>query len=361
MLVGKLLGLADSDTMQSSNSFLNKITFPGAKRAEVIRFAQKEIMEYVSENILEATPESLSDPRYTPLEDMMQKYSRVVSGSFFILSDLVETLDKDVEIPETLLNAPKFWRMSTHELPLIRKSVLHFIKIACTRNQAIMDSRRELVAKEFLSKAWSEKDVTVFSELFEAIVSFAKRAYLPVFENWTLTNSLPAVFPDAWDLASAKKPIVPKIASFYKSVAQALPEVTYPSLLPVLASLPESQLDATKVIFGNIWSAFETAEAPSYTFMLNAYCECLVFSLVRAVKMENYLFQNWALELGLWNAIYFALVSAPVRHPSPYEISFKQPTDILLETSELSTVKVPRYLQHRRETFRQPRNQLSNP
>eukprot|EP00842_Homolaphlyctis_polyrhiza_P003786 jgi/Hompol1/4408/HPOL_007088-RA len=72
----------------ASDSF--ETTFPN-KRADAISFCQQSLIAYVSSNILEQTPETLSDPRFTTPEDMLSKYVRVIAGSLDIVGHMIGT------------------------------------------------------------------------------------------------------------------------------------------------------------------------------------------------------------------------------------------------------------------------------
>jgi E3 ubiquitin-protein ligase listerin len=64
--------------------------FPN-KMSNVLQFTQIELVSFLSNNLLHQSAESMSDVRYTTPEDRMDKYTRVVSGSFDVMGLLLGT------------------------------------------------------------------------------------------------------------------------------------------------------------------------------------------------------------------------------------------------------------------------------
>ena len=60
-------------------------TFPEGKRKDVVKFCINEIMQYVYDNLIIRSVDTMSDPRFASPEEMVIKYSRVVSGCLLSL------------------------------------------------------------------------------------------------------------------------------------------------------------------------------------------------------------------------------------------------------------------------------------
>jgi hypothetical protein len=72
----------DSALKSFESAFPNKLS-------NVLNFAEKEIVEYISNNLLVQTSQSISDSRFTSAGEAMDKYNMTVSGSFDVLSLLL--------------------------------------------------------------------------------------------------------------------------------------------------------------------------------------------------------------------------------------------------------------------------------
>jgi hypothetical protein len=72
----------DSALNSFESCFPNKLT-------NVLNFAEKEIIEYISNNLLVQTSQSMSDSRYTTKEEAKDKYNTTISQTFDVLSLLL--------------------------------------------------------------------------------------------------------------------------------------------------------------------------------------------------------------------------------------------------------------------------------
>ncbi|KAI9205309.1 uncharacterized protein BJ171DRAFT_501745 [Polychytrium aggregatum] len=244
-------------------------------RAKVLAFCQGNVIRYASEHILEQSPETLSDARFTEPEDMITKYARVVHESFSVLTVLFETLEQE-ELQKCndqyteLLDSPKVWTMLSHDLPLIRKGAYVFLKALSSKRPDLVQERLETISSAFLGKVFGDKDASTRAELWDALIVFTK------------------AFPDSWILASKKKPAVSKLYSFLKHNAHGYVAASYPSLLALLASLPAELLSGPestfeKDFFESFWKGLgcETMEPSKSAIFVQAYFECALYYLVR--------------------------------------------------------------------------------
>ncbi|KAJ3299483.1 hypothetical protein HK104_008755 [Borealophlyctis nickersoniae] len=273
----KDVGKAAADALQTA--------FP-TKRTDVLVFCQVEILNFVSDNILRQTPETLSDPRFTSQEDMVSKYARVVSGSLYTLSYMLEQLSppqsaKASSEYDGLLDDPKFWGMLHHDLAQIRRAAYAFLGNACVKWQDAIEPRLDKIAPTFLGKVFGDKDTSTHAELWDSVLLFTK------------------TFPQSWMLASAKKPIVPKLCAFLKSGAYGGVSLSYPSLLALLANLPKEIVSTASFrpdFLGSIWKGLGSGAIDRTTsgILLNSYFECVLYLIVRAgadsaVNVQNQL------------------------------------------------------------------------
>ena len=106
--------------------------FPPHKLAGAVEFCQAEILNLIIDNLVNATPQTLSDPKTTPPEEMEAKYTRTVSMSLISYANLLEAIEKTVpEKHKPLLDSQKFWKLAKHKAGNIRKATNLYIYFAC--------------------------------------------------------------------------------------------------------------------------------------------------------------------------------------------------------------------------------------
>ncbi|KAJ3162603.1 listerin E3 ubiquitin protein ligase 1 [Geranomyces variabilis] len=247
-----------------------KTAFP-SKQADVMAFCQPEILQFIVDNLLVQTPETMSDPRFTSPEDMKSRYARVVSSSLVILASLIqllsaETLAKEASTYESLYDDPKFWKLSYHDLAPIRKAFYVFLKAAALGQPDIISSRLEIVSAVFPGRSFSEKETANHGEMWESLLILTK------------------TFPESWLLAAKRKPVLPKFCSFLQNGGNGSAAITYPSLLPLIAHFPrEILLDSQfqQDFLAHLWTAVESGSGDSSAIMVESYLECIFFLLLQ--------------------------------------------------------------------------------
>ncbi|KAK9723285.1 hypothetical protein K7432_002034 [Basidiobolus ranarum] len=266
--------------------------FPPSKRSEVFGFCQASLLDYITENILEKTPETLSDPRFTSKEDTAAKYGRVISSSFYALGHLLENISpSDLEKLQPkynhLLDATKMWQFFTHENPLIRRSCYSLIKTVVTNCPALLEVRLEISSAAFLAKVFQDKDTTTHSEMWDAILLYTK------------------AFPQAWVLAGRKKPMLPKLWAFLRAGGYGSISISFPSLIALVAHLPQELIEGKffEELFNSLWSSLQSGQVDKSNFhtFVDTYCECLYYFLLRFGQTDkaigDYLIRVQATEL----------------------------------------------------------------
>ncbi|KAI9471976.1 MAG: hypothetical protein EXX96DRAFT_622161 [Benjaminiella poitrasii] len=250
--------------------------FAADKRLGAISFCQKEILDYITDMLLYKTPETLSDVRYVNKEDMLAKYARVISSSLQILSYLIQSLpDKLTDAYEMILDDSTMWkRLSTNESALIRKAFYNFICTLLMSWIETIESRLDLICPCFYASVFNEKDVMTHSVMWDALLLMTKK------------------LPQSWIIIGKKKPALPKLYHFLRSGLNGSPNIAYPSMLALLAHLPEELKTTTNFytdVFDNFWKGLNTEyidKSNSHLF-LNAYAECIVYFAITLSKTNQ--------------------------------------------------------------------------
>ncbi|KAI7906774.1 uncharacterized protein BX663DRAFT_534810 [Cokeromyces recurvatus] len=274
-----LLSMYDSskDIVKVSQSAFETV-FAADKRLGVISFCQKEILDYITDMLLYKTPETLSDARYVTKEEMFSKYARVVSSSLQILSYLIQFLpleERTKESYETIFDDTTMWkRLSTNESPLIRKAFYSFICTLLISWIEVVESRLDLICPCFYASVFTEKDTMTHSDMWDALLLMTKK------------------LPQSWIVIGKKKPALPKLFHLLRSGLNGSPNITYPSLLALLAHLPKELKEMPNFytdVFDNFWKGLNTEyidRSNSYLF-LNAYAECIIYFAISLSKTKQ--------------------------------------------------------------------------
>ncbi|KAF9922671.1 hypothetical protein FBU30_007218 [Linnemannia zychae] len=262
-----------------------KSAFPDNKREQVVSFCLQDMIYYISEILLNKTPETLSDPRFNTKEEMDTRYARVVSSSLYTLGYIIdtlslETLEKHNDDIGQLLDEPKLWAFFGHGNPLVRRACYNTLRTITSKAPDLIKSRLSIVSKHLFPAAFSDKDTTTHGDMWDAVLVFTK------------------AFPDSWTIVADKKPTMLLFAGFLKAAGYGSATVTYRSILPLIASWSDVSIlgkngtgfPFVKDFFDHFWKGLESSnidkETGSTLLFMEAYLECLVYFAVRFGKSE---------------------------------------------------------------------------
>ncbi|XP_045135488.1 E3 ubiquitin-protein ligase listerin-like [Portunus trituberculatus] len=224
--------------------------FPRDKRAEVISFTLQEIMSHFVDMLFVQTPQTLSDPKTTAVEDMENKYIRILSSSLQALSWILQLTTsttttatddgggggisnggggkdqrcgdaarckKLMEALSEIVGNPAFWKFSKHKNSGVRRAWFDLINdLLVIQPQSLAGSRDDMTSCVLTSLDDSSGNV------------------LP--SVWTAFLSLGEV-NEGWQLAKAAKSSTNRVLSVLREGCRGAGGVLYnlvPSLLPLL-------------------------------------------------------------------------------------------------------------------------------
>ncbi|KAF9570336.1 hypothetical protein EC968_001949 [Mortierella alpina] len=253
-----------------------KSAFPDNKREQVIFFCLQDMIYYISELLLNKTPETLSDPRFNTKEEMDTRYARVASSALYTLGYTIDTLspallEKGANDIGSFLDEPKLWALFGHESALVRRACYSTLRTITSKSPSLIQDRLAIVSKHFFPAAFSDKDITIHRELWDALLIFTK------------------AFPNSWTITADKKPTMALFLKFLKSAGYGSATDTYRSILPLVASWGDESVlgkngtgfPFVKDFFDSFWKGLENPnidkEPGSTSLFLEAYVECLTF------------------------------------------------------------------------------------
>ncbi|KAJ3323561.1 listerin E3 ubiquitin protein ligase 1 [Boothiomyces sp. JEL0866] len=237
------------------------------KTEQVLVYCLEEIQDYLTSNILHQSADTLSDARFATRDEMDAKYHRVISGSIDGLGFVIQNLsyEKRINSFATVLSSKTFWTFSSHISSHVRGAMYRLVSTLTRKGQDVIENFKDLIASQFLAKVFNDKESVAYSYMWEAILLLSKN------------------YPDMWILASAKKPILPKVLQFLKSGTHGSGKLSYPCLLPLIGHIPNELLtespDFYTEFFLSFWTGHNMIDRNSSESFAEAYYECLRFVL----------------------------------------------------------------------------------
>ncbi|KAG7163687.1 E3 ubiquitin-protein ligase listerin-like, partial [Homarus americanus] len=150
--------------------------FSEEKRAEVMIFCCKEIMDFITDNLFKQTPQTLSDPKVTDPEDMKNKFIRVLACSLNAVSLLLtstagnsEKQDQIMTMVMPLVQNPSFWKIPKTKHPLVRSAWFSTIKDMFEYDPQLLGNSAEDLNATILP-ALDDQDGSVLSHIWIAFL-----------------------------------------------------------------------------------------------------------------------------------------------------------------------------------------------
>ncbi|ORX49998.1 hypothetical protein BCR36DRAFT_583608 [Piromyces finnis] len=253
------------------------LAFP-SKPLEALTFCQEDILNYISENLFEKTPEQLSDPRFYSKEEIMMKYSRFIVTSLYSLIYLLEKLpklsiQKCQDQYDYIFSNKQLWNFATYDDIPIRKAVYNLIKSLCLYNPDVIQCQLAILSPIFPGKIFSEKDSSIYGDAWETLVLITKES------------------PDSWIMASHKKPLINKFFNYLKTGSCLSIEIVYPCLITLLDNLPSLITEKENFyheFFENFWKGYsnQRMRINNSKIFMNSYLECIFYVLAKSNNDE---------------------------------------------------------------------------
>ncbi|KAJ2723391.1 hypothetical protein GGI07_002666 [Coemansia sp. Benny D115] len=285
------------EVARSSRTAFEKV-FPEAKRAEVYSYCVSELIEFASDNIVNQTAETLSDPRFVDAEDMRSKYEHVIGASFGTLTLAVEEvapeklLEHQAQFDDLLANKTALKFLSNHS-SFIRRSVYRMIRAIMLRCPEVARASCVPLAQALLRNCFEDTDPNAHGDMWDAVL--------------LMTKNYPQVWlDDARAEGKKKTSALDRLFEFLRVRCRLSPTISYPSILALLANLPAEVLDAPSfqpTFNSALWQGAahmdEQNSSPSSKLdgatgsrtahqesvaLVSAICECYSFLWTRSLK-----------------------------------------------------------------------------
>ncbi|XP_045600152.1 E3 ubiquitin-protein ligase listerin isoform X2 [Procambarus clarkii] len=220
-------------------------SFAVEKRAEVMIFTCKEIMDHITDNLFTQTAQTLSDPKVTDPEDMKNKYIRVLASSLnavsLLLTATVKSTEKKPQIIlmiSTLVENPSFWKIPKNKHPMVRSAWFSTVKDMFEYDPKLLGNSRTELSSAIIP-ALDDQDGTVLPHI------------------WIAFLHLCVTHPEFWGDKSSRS-VFKRMYSVMRDGARGSAGEWYPQLLPIISVIPEEAMDDKCTFYTDFFRAMTT-------------------------------------------------------------------------------------------------------
>ncbi|ESO83676.1 hypothetical protein LOTGIDRAFT_133152, partial [Lottia gigantea] len=256
-------------------------TFPGNKQNDALTLYRQEIVDFLVDNLINQTPQSLSDPKTTDQVEMDSKYSRVIASSLAGCRKLFTSVAEgklsslDSSLTELFENG-KFWKHSKSTVPGIKGGFYSFLAVICQRFQELATKYASKITPIVLHNLDISNPVIV-APMWEAILS--------------LVNHV----PECWKHVSWQKAFWPKLRKNLENGFDGNAASISLNLMPLLSKIPESAVEDQDGFYIEFLSAFRKGfnedsvlnSASDCAALVKSFVECCQYLIVQAGKRED--------------------------------------------------------------------------
>nr|XP_039266138.1 E3 ubiquitin-protein ligase listerin-like [Styela clava] len=207
-----------SPASMSADAGISK-AFSNNKKIEAFAFCRKDILKTITSYIFgpQAKREKLTDQEGN-------NFNRILASSLEALSLFIQTVTNyspDKEEMDEIIGDSKFWKFQKHASDSVRAGFYSVIEHLCTVSPSILETHLTDACKSVFHRL-NESNGTVCKPLYSAAV-----AIVATYEKWH-------------EAADINKGLIPGLCSILKAGCYGLSSIVLPSLLPILAKLPNS-------------------------------------------------------------------------------------------------------------------------
>lgn len=243
--------------------------FSTAKQAQALSFCQESILEYTTDNLLNQRAETLSDPKLTSSEDMINKYNRILSSSLLALCKLLHALSsKPQSVCEEkiimLLESSKLWNLCKSPVSSIRSSSFLFLAAVCQVIPEIANNYLKKLSPCILLSV-DDSDVIACGSIWEAVLSLVNMS------------------EECWKHVSVPKGVWPKLRTVLAEGCQGNAAVIGPSILPLLSKFPKEFIGQPQQFYEQFFSNMKTGIGKETVQLSPSECSAMVTALMECI------------------------------------------------------------------------------
>lgn len=277
-----------------------KDAFPPNKIQEAIIFCQEEILNYLSDNLLVQTAQTLSNLKHVTTEEAEAKYERVLISclqGYYLYLEQVSTdqIMNATELNDRIISNSKFWKFSKSKVAYIKASFFKIISALFQKAPILLDNKGSHVTGSVIGSL-EEHDPIVLPIIWEVLLLTISNV-----KNW-------------WTFISIEKLFLPKLWKILKQGGQGNASLIYPSLLPLISHLPpiidDNDHQFYNQFFENLWLGFKQKSTISSrsesVAVATSYIECFQFVILK--KQSDLQFCKTLIRAQLISSIEWCIV-----------------------------------------------------
>ncbi|XP_065225730.1 E3 ubiquitin-protein ligase listerin [Planococcus citri] len=257
--------------------------FSPSKRTEVIVFAHKEILQYISQNIIHETPESFAGSKSIPADELNIKYQRILSANLLGYAQYLEKIPKEQLIEALqdnktmILNTNKFWKFAKDESKSVKAAWFTAVLALINKAPFLLENNYKKLCTSIFSN-FDENDSNVLPLVWDAALSSST-----IVSNW-------------WEHVSPDKLVFPKMWRVLQEAAFGNASIIFPSLLPLLSRIQIPQNikieDFHSKLFTSLLTGLSNTRAQRSTSeteaVVNTYFECLCYVIKKNIENREF-------------------------------------------------------------------------
>lgn len=176
-----LAGAQDSDraAAKAAQDSLKQVFNSPEKLQNVGKAFQQPILEYCRDAVRDESVQSLSDERAISADDAEATYSRVVSTSIAVISNLLRDLspDETVKQQETydaVVGESKIWEFASYKDVLVRRHVHRLLRACLAKQRPSVEANLQTISKAYIDKALHSDQTGSTYDLIQALVELTQ-------------------------------------------------------------------------------------------------------------------------------------------------------------------------------------------
>ncbi|BES87922.1 RING [Nesidiocoris tenuis] len=240
-----------------------KEAFPPHKITGVIVFCQREIVKYISDNLLLENTSPKND-------EAEAKFERIVvaclNGYALYLSripssDLAVTLEENMKI----ISSPLFWKHQKHKSRNIRAAFFSLVTSLLKNAPQLLANEHSRLTKTILSTI-DDYDPVVLPTVWESVLH------------------LVTTVPDCWQHVNLEKFVLNKICSIIGHGGQGNAHLIFPNILLFLSKIPSDIIKSKQQFFSRIFASFQQGMKQQCVLQSHSECDAIAASFHECVR-----------------------------------------------------------------------------
>ncbi|XP_053396155.1 E3 ubiquitin-protein ligase listerin-like [Mercenaria mercenaria] len=262
-------------TVASSAQGAFQDAFPPVKQTEALVFCKESVLEYLTENLITHTQQTLSDPKSTEPEDMENKYNRVLTSSLLAVRKLLSSLPaNEIESLKqpitTLLDSAKFWKHGKSKINMVKGAMYYMLAGLCQMLPELANSYASKISPLVLHNL-DDNDAAIVPYLWEATLS--------------VINCI----QECWKHVNVQKAFWPKLRKVLETGCHGNAVVIATNLLPLISKIPADLFPDNDKFYDEFFTCFKLGlslrsvqkSTSECSAMVRSYMECAHYIIIQ--------------------------------------------------------------------------------